>query len=139
MGKMTLMMTPSERRRAYGLKRIVVSHDNYFALKRIGQAGDSFNDVISNLLLLQRNYQKEKERKEHQQQQLRQQKQHPLKSSGYDNNYSDVINEPYSASVIANAVEQDNQRIAELVQMHQEAQEEIEKQQKQPSNKRARK
>jgi hypothetical protein len=40
--RMTSTMTRSERRRAYGLKRIVVSQRNYLALKRLGYAGDSF-------------------------------------------------------------------------------------------------
>lgn len=32
------------------LKTINVSEQNYFALKALGQAGDSFNDVLSRLL-----------------------------------------------------------------------------------------
>jgi predicted CopG family antitoxin len=38
-------------------KRIVISERNYLALKKLGYAGDSFNDVISKLLRIQRNYQ----------------------------------------------------------------------------------
>jgi predicted CopG family antitoxin len=32
------------------LKQIAVSKQNYILLKRLGQAGDSFNDVVSRLL-----------------------------------------------------------------------------------------
>lgn len=32
------------------LKQIAVSEDNYFALKRLGRAGDSFNDVVTEVL-----------------------------------------------------------------------------------------
>ena len=49
--------TASERRKRLKLKRIVVSERNYFALKGLGHAGDSFNDVISKLLRIERIYQ----------------------------------------------------------------------------------
>ena len=32
------------------LKHITVNNDNYYTLKRLGNAGDSFNDVITELL-----------------------------------------------------------------------------------------
>ena len=32
------------------LKHITVSPENYLALKKLGDAGDSFNDVISEIL-----------------------------------------------------------------------------------------
>jgi len=32
------------------LRHIVVSQENYSILKRLGRAGDSFNDVITNLV-----------------------------------------------------------------------------------------
>jgi predicted CopG family antitoxin len=32
------------------LKMIAVSEDNYLALKRLGSAGDSFNDVLNEVL-----------------------------------------------------------------------------------------
>jgi len=32
------------------LKHIVVSRENYFKLKNLGNAGDSFNDVITIML-----------------------------------------------------------------------------------------
>lgn len=99
----------SERRRAYGLKRIVVSQHNYEQLKRLGQAGDSFNDVITNLLLIQRNYQKEKEKK-------RQQVQRQGNNNNEDNdsNISNVINELYPQNFIEEAVEQQRQEMDEI-------------------------
>jgi predicted CopG family antitoxin len=36
---------------SYKLKTIAISENNYSALKSLGEAGDSFNDVISKLLL----------------------------------------------------------------------------------------
>jgi predicted CopG family antitoxin len=41
------------------LKHITVDERNYLALKRLGSAGDSFNDVISGLLKSTRREQKE--------------------------------------------------------------------------------
>lgn len=35
------------------LKLIAVTFENYYNLKNLGKAGDSFNDVISRLLRLQ--------------------------------------------------------------------------------------
>lgn len=32
------------------LKQVAVDERNYFALKNLGKAGDSFNDVITDLL-----------------------------------------------------------------------------------------
>jgi predicted CopG family antitoxin len=65
-------ITSSERRKRSRLKRIVVSERNYLALKMLGHAGDSFNDVISKLLRIERSYQemkkKQQEERRHQQQ-----------------------------------------------------------------------
>jgi hypothetical protein len=63
----TVATTSSERRKRSRLKRIVVSERNYLALKMLGHAGDSFNDVISKLLRIERSYQEMK--KQHEQQQ----------------------------------------------------------------------
>jgi predicted CopG family antitoxin len=46
--------TASEKRKRSRLKRIVVSEQNYLALKRQGYAGDSFIDVISKLLRIEK-------------------------------------------------------------------------------------
>jgi len=69
--RMATVLTASERRKRLKLKRIVVSERNYLALKMLGHAGDSFNDVISKLLRIERIYQemKKKEQQEEQHQQ----------------------------------------------------------------------
>jgi predicted CopG family antitoxin len=59
----------AERRKRLRLKRIVISEHNYFALKRLGYAGDSFNDVISKLLRIERSYQEMKQKQQEEQQQ----------------------------------------------------------------------
>jgi predicted CopG family antitoxin len=103
---MTSTMTPSERRRAYKLKRIVISEHNYLALKKLGQAGDSFNDVISNLLRIQRNHQQEKGEKKLQEQQQPQQQQQQQKSGEYDDDNSiyNVLNDLYPSSFFDEAL-----------------------------------
>lgn len=53
---MAVALTASERRKRLKLKRIVISEHNYLALKKVGYAGDSFNDVISRLLQVYRAY-----------------------------------------------------------------------------------
>ncbi|MDW0184741.1 MAG: hypothetical protein QOK76_05720 [Nitrososphaeraceae archaeon] len=50
----------SVRRRRLKLKRIVVSEQNYAALKMLGYAGDSFNDGVSKLLRIERSYQEKR-------------------------------------------------------------------------------
>jgi predicted CopG family antitoxin len=65
---MASVLTAAERRKRLRLKRIVVSEHNYLALKRLGQAGDSFNDVVSRLLQVYRAYQEKKQKEEQQQQ-----------------------------------------------------------------------
>jgi predicted CopG family antitoxin len=67
--KMATVLTASERRKKLKLKRIVISEHNYQALKRIGYAGDSFNNVVSRLLQVYRAYKEEKKQQEEQQQQ----------------------------------------------------------------------
>jgi len=61
--------TASERRKRLKLKRIVISEHNYLVLKKVGYAGDSFNDVVSKLLRVYRIYQEKKQKEEQQQQQ----------------------------------------------------------------------
>jgi predicted CopG family antitoxin len=66
----TTVLTASERRKRLKLKRIVISEHNYLALKKVGYAGDSFNDVVSKLLQVYRAYKEKKEQEEqHQRQQ----------------------------------------------------------------------
>jgi hypothetical protein len=61
------VLPESERRKRLKLKRIVVSECNYLALKMLGHAGDSFNDVISKLLRIERSYKEMKKQQEEQQ------------------------------------------------------------------------
>jgi hypothetical protein len=67
--KVTTVSTALARRQRLKFKRIVVSERNYLALKRLGLAGDSFNDVISKLLRIERIYQEMKKQREEEQQQ----------------------------------------------------------------------
>jgi predicted CopG family antitoxin len=61
--------TVAEGRKRSMFKRIVVSEHNYLALKMLGHAGDSFNDVISKLLRIERSYQEIKKQQEEEEQQ----------------------------------------------------------------------
>lgn len=63
------VLTGAERRKRLKLKRIVISEHNYLALKKVGYAGDSFNDVVSRLLQVYRTYEEKKRQEEKQQQQ----------------------------------------------------------------------
>ena len=65
----TVAAIASERRKRSRLKRIVVSERNYFALKELGRAGDSFNYVVSKLLQVYRAYQEKKQEEQERQQQ----------------------------------------------------------------------
>jgi predicted CopG family antitoxin len=67
--RMATVLTASEKRKRLKLKRIVISEHNYLALKKVGYAGDSFNDVVSRLLQVYRAYKEEKKQEEQQQQQ----------------------------------------------------------------------
>lgn len=61
----------AERRKRLRLRRIVVSEHNYLALKRLGHAGDSFNDVISKLLRIHSIYQAKRQQQHQRQQRTR--------------------------------------------------------------------
>jgi hypothetical protein len=65
--EVTTVLTESKRRKRLKLKRIVISEHNYLALKKVGYAGDSFNDVVSKLLRVYRAYNEMKEQEERQQ------------------------------------------------------------------------
>jgi predicted CopG family antitoxin len=107
------------------LRRIVVSEDNYLELKKLGQAGDSFNEVISYLLRMQGNYQQEKEENERQdQKRLRQQQQQQKSRYDIDSSMSDIINELSSPSFIEKeALEKHRQEMDELFRTIEEKQE----------------
>jgi hypothetical protein len=95
--------TASERRKRSRLKRIVVSERNYFALKTLGHAGDSFNDAISKLLRIEKIYQEMKKQQEKEEQQERN-----------DNSASGLVSIPIPS---AEFEEQGKQQIAELFQL----------------------
>ena len=86
------------------LKRIVISEHNYLALKRLGYAGDSFNDVISKLLRIERSYQEMKK-----QQQQEQQK------SDDENNNASSIGPPFPGSLSELFEEHDKQQLHDLL------------------------
>ena len=84
------------------MKRIVVSERNYLALKMLGHAGDSFNDVISKLLRIERSYKEMKQQEE---------QQHPQENS------DDSSGLPFITIPSAAFEEQNKQQIDELVQL----------------------
>jgi hypothetical protein len=47
------------------LKLIAVSFENYLALKRLGNAGDSFNDVVTEVLRKVNPSQQQEQQKKH--------------------------------------------------------------------------
>jgi predicted CopG family antitoxin len=98
-------ITSSERRKRSRLKRIVVSERNYLALKMLGHAGDSFNDVISKLLRIERSYQEMK--KKQQEERHQEQQENSDNSSGF----------PSIPMPSAEFEEYNKQRMAELVQL----------------------
>jgi predicted CopG family antitoxin len=98
-------ITSSERRKRSRLKRIVVSERNYLALKMLGHAGDSFNDVISKLLRIERSYQEMK--KKQQEERRHQQQENSDNSSGL----------PSIPMPSAEFEEYNKQQMAELIQL----------------------
>jgi predicted CopG family antitoxin len=100
---MTTVLTASERRKRLKLKRIVVSERNYIALKMLGHAGDSFNDVISKLLRIERSHKEMKKQQEEQQHQ--------------QENSDDSSGLPFIPIPSAAFKEQNEQQIDELVQL----------------------
>ena len=100
---MAAVLTASERRKKLKLKRIVISEHNYLALKMLGHAGDSFNDVISKLLRIERSHKEMKKQQEEQQ--------HPQENSD-DNSGLPFIPIPSAAFE-----EQNKQQIDDLVQL----------------------
>jgi predicted CopG family antitoxin len=97
------MTTASAVRRRSKLKRIVVSEHNYLALKNLGHAGDSFNDVISKLLRIERNYQEKK-----------QQEQESTDANSSSSSNSGLLFPPNHSTMFA---QQDRQQVDELVRL----------------------
>ena len=104
---MATVLTASERRKRLKLKRIVVSEHNYLALKKVGYAGDSFNDVVSKLLRVYRAYQEEKKK----QQEAQQQQQENADEESITNN--DRL--PFPGNLSQLFGEHDRQQLAELL------------------------
>jgi len=101
---MTTILTPAGKRKRLKLKRIVISEHNYLALKKIGYAGDSFNDVVSRLLQVYRAYQEEKNQQEQQQQEN--------DGDEYITNKEEL---PFPVSVSELLGEHDRQQLADLL------------------------
>ena len=99
--------TIRERKRSR-LKRIVISEHNYLALKRLGYAGDSFNDVISKLLRIERSYQEMKK----QQEQRQEENNDENSSSNNTNNGSELLSPSDRYELFR---EQNKQQIAEVI------------------------
>ena len=97
------VLTAAERRKRLKLKRIVISERNYFALKELGHAGDSFNDVISKLLRIEKSYQ---EMKKHQEQES-------ISDNSSNNSGNDGLLFPQSPAEIFN--EHNRQQLDELI------------------------
>jgi predicted CopG family antitoxin len=96
----TSSSSSAQRRKRLRLKRIVVSEHNYLALKRLGQAGDSFNDVISRLLQIDSSYQ---EKIQHPQEQEK------------ENHRRSIDELPFSGSPYELFEENNRQQLADLL------------------------
>jgi predicted CopG family antitoxin len=105
---MTSIVTASKRRKRLKLKRIVISEHNYLALKKVGYAGDSFNDVVSRLMRVYRIYQENKKQQEEEQQKQQQEndfEKYPINNDGLDP-FPDNLSKPFT--------EQDIQQLADM-------------------------
>ena len=96
----------AERRKRLKLKRIVVSEYNYQSLKKVGYAGDSFNDVVSRLLQVYRIYQEKKNQQEERQQ---------YQENDYDEYITNNDRLPFPDSYSEFFGEQDKQQLADLL------------------------
>jgi predicted CopG family antitoxin len=98
------------RGRSSKFKRIVISERNYLTLKSLGYAGDSFNDVISKLLRIERRYQEMKK-----QQQEQQENNDKNSSSNNSDNGSELLSPPGPFALFEKQNKQ--QEISELVRL----------------------
>jgi predicted CopG family antitoxin len=80
-------LSSAERRKRLKLKRIVVSEQNYLTLKKLGHAGDSFNDVISKLLRIYWNYQEKQKQQQQEQKKQRQESDDANNGSSADSQF----------------------------------------------------
>jgi predicted CopG family antitoxin len=104
---MSVTIIASEKRKRLKLKRIVVSEHNYHALKKVGYAGDSFNDAISKLLRIYWNYQEK-------QQQLQQQQEESDDGNSSNNSNREFLSPPSFSEMID---EQSKQQEADFVRL----------------------
>jgi predicted CopG family antitoxin len=87
-------------------KRIVISQHNYLALKRLGYAGDSFNDVVSKLLRIEKIYQEMKKQQQEEQQQ-----------EGIDGNSSKLLSSLDGPSSMFEEHQHNKQQMDALIQL----------------------
>jgi predicted CopG family antitoxin len=106
MSTVVIESSGTREKRSSRFKRIVVSEQNYHALKRLGHAGDSFNDVISKLLRIQRNYQEIKKQQE--------QQENNDKNSSNNSNNSSELSPPGPSTLFE---KENKQLISELVRL----------------------
>ncbi|MDQ3848074.1 MAG: hypothetical protein M3261_03865, partial [Thermoproteota archaeon] len=90
-------------------KRIVISERNYLALKRLGYAGDSFNDMVSKLLRIERSYQEMKK------QQQEEQRQESAEDDNSSNSGSEFLFPPTSAGIFGE--KQNKKQLDEFVRL----------------------
>ena len=88
------------------MKRIVISEHNYLALKKVGYAGDSFNDVVSRLLQVYRAYKEQKKQQEAKQQQ----------ENDYENYMTNNDGLPFTDNLSKPFTEQDIQQLADMLE-----------------------
>ena len=104
---MAAVLTASERRKRLKLKRIVVSERNYLALKKLGYAGDSFNDVVSKLLRVYRAYQEKKQQEK--------QERHQQQENDYEKYITNNDGFPFPVSPSELFGEQDRHQLDDLL------------------------
>ena len=97
---MESVITAAERRKRLKLKRIVILEHNYLALKRLGQAGDSFNHVVSKLLRIERIYREMKKQRQ-------EEEQHESSDDNSSNSGSEFLFPPTSTDIFG---EEQNKR-----------------------------
>jgi len=100
----TAVIRAYERKKRLKLKRIVVSEHNYLALKTLGHAGDSFNDLISKLIQIHGIHQEEKQQLQPEQQNRDEENAHNIIG---DRPYPEIFSEPLN--------EEDRQRLDVLL------------------------
>jgi predicted CopG family antitoxin len=109
MSRVVIESSGTRGRRSSRFKRIVISEHNYLALKRLGYAGDSFNDVISKLLRIERRYQEMKK------QQNEEEQQQESSDDNSSNSDSEFLFSPTSAEIFSE--KQNKKQLDEFVRL----------------------